>query len=64
MNRCFICNKKISKFYLVLRKCKCDKIFCKNHIYNHLCSYNYYEEQEKYLKKSLSKIKTEKINKI
>ena len=60
---CGICNKILPLFII---KCKCNKLFCKNHRYpdEHNCSYNYKEEYKKELKEKNIVIKSNKIDKI
>ena len=49
--RCKICDKKINSFYKQILTCKCENIFCKNHLSDHQCTYDYKKEYKKLLNK-------------
>jgi len=42
-NRCFFCNKKLNTTQLIINKCKCNNIYCNEHLFfkKHNCSFNY-----------------------
>ncbi len=65
--KCFVenCNKKISLLRNQL-KCKCDKIFCKNHYFytEHNCKFDFYNEHQIKIEKENKKIFKEKVSKI
>lgn len=61
--RCNFCNKKCN---LENYECKCNNTFCSNHRlpFDHLCSYDYKQEQMNKLKKTNILVKTDKLERI
>lgn len=63
MAKCLSCNKKINMLLKDLHICRCKNFYCREHIIEHNCSFNYKQlfiEQNK----DLVEIKTEKVEKI
>lgn len=57
---CFICKKKLNLIQII-RKCKCEKLFCYQCLKNHSCDFNYRVENQKYLKQKLYKVENKKL---
>ena len=57
------CKKKIKLMHF---KCKCLKYFCINHCNSekHSCTFDYYEENQKFLEKNMVDSNFKKIDKI
>lgn len=47
MSKCDTCNKKIKLIEEITSKCKCGKINCGNHKYDHNCAYDYKSDFQK-----------------
>ena len=62
--KCTICKKKINKIYSVISTCKCDNMYCLQHLRNHECSYDYKKEFKKFQEENMQKIIPDKIAKI
>ena len=62
MNCCFVCKKNLKLSQLTIGKCKCQKVFCKNHIHNHKCDYNYKENHQSQLHTNLQVVEFEKVS--
>lgn len=41
--KCFMCRKMISTLLPDIFKCKCGHIYCRVHLYDHNCDFNYHE---------------------
>jgi len=41
--KCFFCKKKLKTVQLITNKCRCNNIYCNEHLFykNHNCSFNY-----------------------
>ena len=61
MTKCFICKKKVSKLFLDLYTCKCEKVVCRKHKLDHNCEYNYKDNNSKKLNQKLVKINNKTI---
>lgn len=56
--RCNKCNIKINRYLKKMFTCKCNKVYCSLHKFNHNCDFNYQEV------KKIEKIETKKVEKI
>jgi hypothetical protein len=62
---CTICTKKINSIYIShIYTCKCKKIYCSEHMHNHMCEYDYKTECKIILKQQLQKIIPKKFEEI
>tara|TARA_Y100000389_G_C17377484_1_gene472455 strand:- start:357 stop:557 length:201 start_codon:yes stop_codon:yes gene_type:complete len=63
--KCSLCNKKLKNVLIeITGKCRCGEIFCREHISNHNCTFNYKKLYEKEKKNELIVIKKAKVEKI
>ncbi len=62
-NRCSICKRKISLIDTII-SCRCQETLCKDHIYNHNCTFDYKKSNQEILAKQLIAVKDSKIEKI
>ncbi len=64
MKKCNICSKKIKLIYLDLHTCKCNKIFCIDHLHfdKHNCNYDYQTNFKKKIKENLPLVVFNKID--
>ena len=62
--KCMICRRKVPTIFLDVYTCKCNNIYCPVHRNDHSCTYNYYKEHQKKLKKENPIIIKEKMIKI
>jgi hypothetical protein len=62
-DRCCVCRKKLG---LLPLKCRCENIFCGQHITaeDHNCEFNYKKDQEEKLKKAMPVVENSKMEKI
>lgn len=61
---CLCCNKKLNILMIDLYTCKCTKIYCRNHMLSHNCTFDYKILNSIQLKDKLPIIVAEKISKI
>ena len=64
MPKCCSCKKLIPPLMKDIYRCRCKKLFCKLHLHDHNCTFDYKEKFITTIKKSIVKIEKEKINKI
>ena len=62
--RCNCCKTKINPLLKDMFRCKCENIYCRVHLYDHNCTYNYLEHQKNKLTKSLEKVEANKIDEL
>lgn len=53
MPSCKLCKRKISKCMVDVYKCKCNLIFCSEHLHNHKCNYNHLNDNQKILRNKM-----------
>lgn len=58
---CNLCNKRILVVYTDIHTCKCQKMYCSNHLQNHNCDFEYQNNYRKHIEKNLPKITKQKI---
>ena len=56
-HNCKVCNKRV----MFHNKCKCQELFCSNHMLNHPCSFDHQGQHKKILEKRNPKIESEKL---
>lgn len=61
MINCQICFKKINSLMLDMHTCRCKNIYCRTHIHNHNCNFNYHSLWKSYAEKELTKIENPKV---
>lgn len=64
MSKCKICSKKIKSIFKDMYTCKCDGVYCSNHLHDHSCTYDMKAFHRKCLEKRLIKVKKSKIQPI
>lgn len=62
--RCLICNAKLSNLMVQMFTCRCEGIFCRKHMFEHNCQYDYVKDGREYLKQKMPLVKPEKISKL
>jgi hypothetical protein len=63
--KCEVCNIKINKLLAELtNKCRCGNIFCKKHMLNHNCTFDYNKLYLIQKKEELITVKKDKVIKI
>lgn len=40
-DNCFMCNKRLKLVQVATGRCKCENVYCKVHIHDHNCSYDF-----------------------
>jgi hypothetical protein len=63
-NKCKTCKKLLSLVESIKGLCRCNNIYCSEHIYIHICNFDYKEMERQKLIKSNPQIISEKIKKI
>ncbi len=58
---CLICKKKINKIYILIHTCRCNGIYCNDHLHNHHCSFDYKTEYQENMKKEMPVITKQKV---
>jgi hypothetical protein len=56
-HNCKVCNKRV----MFHNRCKCQDLFCSNHMLNHPCSFDHQGQHKKILEKRNPKIESEKL---
>jgi hypothetical protein len=64
MARCKLCNKKLNNLTIIVNTCRCKNVYCREHLVNHNCTYDYKSDFQEINTKNLEKISTNKIEKI
>lgn len=64
MTNCNLCKKKIPFLMNDIYSCRCDNNYCRLHIHDHNCTFNYYELWKKQTDKSLPKVVKQKVEKL
>lgn len=64
MTKCFICKKKINNILVDIHTCKCENIYCGNHLdaNNHNCSFDYRKNYKNIIKDKLPLVVFDKID--
>ena len=65
--RCHLCKKKIRGMrYVVLisNKCKCEKVFCSNHLCDHNCSYDHQKNHQHHVLQQNPVVKPKSLNRM
>lgn len=63
--KCEVCNTKINSMLAeIINKCRCGSIFCRKHMVDHNCTFDYKELYTKQKKDELVVVKNDKIIKI
>lgn len=62
--RCAHCNKKLKLIETISGKCKCEQIFCKQHLFagEHKCTYDYRESSKQILAKMNPRVVADKLH--
>ena len=58
---CKKCKKRIPPLMLDIHKCRCDNFYCRIHLYEHNCSFDYNEHYRKQLIEKLPKLVNSQI---
>ncbi len=63
MAKCIICKTKISNLMIDIYTCKCNNVYCSEHINtcNHNCSYDYKNQYKEIIKDKLPLVTFDKI---
>jgi hypothetical protein len=65
MKRCKVCNKALNNIMLqTLHTCRCKGLYCREHIINHNCNFDYNKLYLEKTKDELVVIESDKITKI
>ena len=65
VTKCSLCSKKLKNILIeVTGKCRCGNIYCREHITNHNCNFDYKKLYEKEKKNELIVVKKTKVVKI
>ena len=59
--KCQHCRRKVSIYAM---KCKCENVYCMQHLTNHACSFDYKTAFREKLERDLPKVDFQKITKI
>jgi hypothetical protein len=60
MTKCQLCNVKLPKLYIkTMHTCRCNGIYCRKHLFDHGCTFDYKKLLTKY-----SKIESDKVKNI
>ena len=51
-NKCKKCNRKLTLMAIQTGKCRCNNIYCKAHLNDHSCSFNYLEQSQNMIEKN------------
>jgi len=63
--RCKICRKKLNSLLIETFTCKCGNYYCKeNHFFDHNCTFDYLENNKKFLQENIPVIVGEKVKRI
>tara|TARA_Y100000389_G_C16949256_1_gene265668 strand:- start:148 stop:348 length:201 start_codon:yes stop_codon:yes gene_type:complete len=63
--RCNVCDKKLKNIFVeITGKCRCGNVFCKEHIINHNCTFDYKQLYVTEKKDELIIVKKDKVIKI
>jgi hypothetical protein len=60
----FCCQRRLSKIDQITNYCKCGKLYCKDHISNHECTFKYKENHQRNICESLQKIEIAKVTRV
>ena len=61
MVKCKKCGGKISKLMVNIHKCRCKGIYCKQHLHDHDCTFNYNKVFQDKIAKDLAKVEPKKV---
>lgn len=61
--KCLICEKKLHKLMKDLHTCRCQGIYCRQHILDHSCSFDYKKMERENLSKTLPIVIPVKVEK-
>lgn len=61
MAKCFNCECKIQNIYICIHTCRCKNIYCKKHLHNHDCSYDYNQMSKNQLTAKLPVVDAKKL---
>lgn len=61
MSNCILCKKKINPLMKDMYICRCTGVYCRIHLQNHNCSFDYNEHFRKHMGKSLVKVVSPKV---
>jgi len=65
VTKCSLCSKKLKNILIeVTGKCRCGNIYCREHITNHNCNFDYKKLYEKEKENELIVVKKAKVIKI
>lgn len=57
---CKTCKRKINKLYIDIYTCKCNQLYCGNHIHDHICIFDHKNNQQKILREKMPIIESTK----
>jgi late competence protein required for DNA uptake (superfamily II DNA/RNA helicase) len=61
--KCKKCNKKLHLLLVDMYTCKCNQLYCSNHLLDHDCTFNYINANKSKLYNLLVKVNKQKITK-
>ncbi len=64
MSNCYICKKKIPIVYQSLHTCRCKNLYCKIHLIDHNCEFDYKLTAKEQILKSMPQVVASKVIKI
>lgn len=64
MTKCFSCQKKLKLVIAIKSKCRCENIYCSEHLITHICKFDYKSLQREKIIQENPQIICDKLNKI
>jgi hypothetical protein len=61
MAKCKVCNRGITPLMIDIYTCRCDNIYCRMHLHDHGCTFDYHELWRKQTEKVMTKVVRQKI---
>jgi hypothetical protein len=63
-SKCSVCKKKINVLMKEIHTCRCQGVYCRIHLHDHNCTFNYHEMFCKNVEKNLPVVKKDRVEKI
>ena len=57
--KCLVCNKKLQSLMIQMYTCRCNGIYCSDHLHHHDCRYDYAQSSK--VEESVTATKVDKI---
>ncbi len=64
MFKCMICDSKLRSLTIHINTCRCSGIYCRRHLHEHNCPYDYHELYRNQVEKILVPVIAEKVVKL